>query len=89
MRSVMSTPRTVVTARFTSWPMTSRRAVNTSSGTSANGRPNDSATWLSTRACVGSVTTARMARAGTADTARRTQMLLRRRRNPCMTACPL
>ena len=33
--------------------MMSRRRVSSSSGTSANGMPNDSTTWLSTSASVG------------------------------------
>ena len=42
----------VVRGRLTCTPITSRRQVSITSGTSASGMPNDSTTWLSTSALV-------------------------------------
>jgi hypothetical protein len=57
--SVITTPainpaRTVAAGLFTASPVTERRAVSATSGTSANGMPKDSTTYESTRALVGS-----------------------------------
>ena len=52
--------------------MISARPVNQANGTSANGMPMDSNTWLSTSAQVGSTPSARITSAGTTVTTRRT-----------------
>ena len=62
---------TVVTRRLTSAPMTSRRRVSSTSGTSANGMPKDSTTWLMTSARVGSSPMASTISAGAIVIARR------------------
>ena len=58
------------------------------SGTRANGMPNDSTTWEKTSACVTSTPTAITASAGARVTSRRTTSGIRRRRKPCMTTWP-
>ena len=62
---------TVVIRRLTRPPMMSRRRVSSRSGTSANGMPNDSTTWLSTSASVGFTPIARTTSAGSIVTRRR------------------
>ena len=69
-------------------PITSRRPVSTTSGTSANGIPNDSTTWLSTSAPVGLTPTARITSAGTIVTARRTKTGIRTLMKPAITTWP-
>ena len=61
----------VVRRRLTSAPMTSRRRVSSTSGTSANGIPNESTTWLITSARVGLTPTASTISAGAIVTSRR------------------
>ena len=57
-------------------------------GTSANGIPNESTTWLITSALVGFKPTPSTIRAGARVIARRRKIGIRRRMNPCMTTWP-
>ena len=68
--------------------MMSLRRVSSTSGTSANGMPNDSTTWLMTSALDGSTPIASTISAGVIVTARRTTSGTARAMKPCMTTWP-
>src|SRR5918911_1030697 len=78
----------VVTGWLTSTPITSRRDVKRTSGTSANGIPNDSTTWLITSVREGSTPQPTTTSAGSIVTTRRTATGIRRRMKPCITTWP-
>src|SRR5262249_40874201 len=69
-------------------PISSRSRANRSSATGATGIPNESPTWLRTRASVGLNPSARTSSAGASVIARRTKIGIRRRMKPCITTCP-
>ena len=69
-------------------PISARRREKITSGTSANGIPNDSTTWLSTRTSAGLIATPSTISAGVMVIARRKNTGIRRRRKPCMTTWP-
>ena len=73
---------------MTSPPITFRLLVKRTRGTSANGMPNESTTWLRTSARVGSTPTRATISAGAAVIARRAKSGIWRRMNPCITICP-
>ncbi len=68
--------------------MMSRRLVNTTSGISANGIPNERITWLSTSVRVGLSPSAITTNAGTIVARRRTQSGICQPVNPCMMIWP-
>ena len=68
--------------------MTSRRLVSSTSGTSANGIPNDSTTWLITSDAVGSSPIASTISAGSIVTSAPHDERDRRAMKPCMTTWP-
>ena len=68
--------------------MISRRLVNHTSGTSANGIPNESTTWLSTSVRDGLSPIAATRRAGSIVSSRRTKIGIRRWMKPCITTWP-
>ena len=69
-------------------PITSRRLVRSTSGTSANGIPNDRTTWLSTSASVALTPSARTTSAGIIVTARRTHIRILTPMKPAITTWP-
>ena len=71
--------------RLTSEPISERSRQNSRSGISANGIPNESATWLSTSARDGSMPTAMITSAGAIVIARRRKSGILRRMKPCIT----
>src|SRR5215213_390730 len=77
---LMMTPAIAQAATFVSLVLTS--------GTSAKGMPNESTTWLSTSARLGSTPIARMISAGKSVIARLRKSGICRRMNPCMTTWP-
>src|SRR5439155_1242917 len=79
---------TVVSRRLTSWPITSRRAVKTTSGIKAKGMPNESTTCERTSVRDGSIPRAITTKAGIIVTRRRTVTGIWRWMNPCITTCP-
>src|SRR4051812_23539535 len=79
---------TVVRPRLTSAPITSRRRVSSTSGTSANGMPNESTTWLITSDLVGFRPSASTISAGIIVASRRRASGTARSMKPCMTTCP-
>ncbi len=62
--------------------------MNSTSGTSANGMPNERTTWLSTSARVGATPRNATIRAGAAVIARRANSGICRWMKPCITICP-
>ena len=84
----MATPTMVVARRFTNPPISRRSAVTCSSGTSANGIPNDRMTCEMTSATTGSIPRASTTKAGAMVMVRRSHTGIRRRRKPSMTTCP-
>jgi hypothetical protein len=66
-------------------PITERRLAAITSGTRANGIPNESTTWLRTKASVGGRPNPRTIRAGASVIARRRKIGIRRWMNPCIT----
>src|SRR5215212_12191865 len=88
MTAAIAHAATFVSLVFTSEPMRSRRLVKMTSGTSAKGMPNESTTWLSTSARLGSTPIARMISAGKSVIARLRKSGICRRMNPCMTTWP-
>ncbi len=79
---------TVVTRRFTSGPIRSRREVKRIKGTSANGIPNDSTTCEITSVRPGLTPIATTTNAGAIVTSRRTVTGIRRWTKPCITTWP-
>src|SRR6476469_7160963 len=78
----------VVRRLLTRPPITRRLLVNSTSGTSAKGIPNESTTWLITSARVGSTPAIATASAGAAVIARRKKTGIWRRMKPCITTWP-
>src|SRR5215210_781025 len=76
---------TVVRPRLTSAPMTSRRRVSSTSGTSANGMPKERTTWLMTSERDGSSPRPSTASAGAIVTSRRSASGIVRAMKPCIT----
>ena len=76
---------TVVSRRLTSSPISERSRVKRTSGISAKGIPNESTTWLSTRADVAFTPTAMTISAGAIVIVRRRNSGIRRWMKPCMT----
>ncbi len=79
---------TVVARRLTSAPMMSRRRVSSTSGTSANGMPKDSTTWLITSAREGLTPSPSTISAGAIVIARRRTSGIVRSMKPCITTWP-
>ena len=88
IRAAIATATTVVERRLTWTPITSLRRVSSSSGTRANGIPNESTTWLKTSALVVLTPTARMTSAGSIVSARRANSEIRRFTKPAITTWP-
>ena len=86
--TAQTTASTVVHQRFADPPSSSRRVVSRTSGISANGMPNDSTTWLSTSASVGSTPSSRMMSAGISVTSRRASSGMCTCSSPCMISAP-
>src|SRR5581483_5161229 len=71
IRTATADAATVVRRVFASAPIRSRLLVNTTSGTSANGIPNERITWLKTSVREGSAPATTAAKAGAIVTSRR------------------